>query len=155
MVKGGRIFLSYRREDAGHAGRLQDALNERLGADHVVLDIEIRPGFNFVDTIRNQIANADVFIAMIGPRWLTAGDSDGRRRINQTDDFVRVELAEAIAAGTVVIPVLIGGAKMPAPSELPTDIAGLASFQPVELRETSWRQDAETLVEALATARSA
>ena len=50
---GGRVFICYRREDAGYpAGWLFDQLTARLGADRVFKDVDsIEPGDDFADVI--------------------------------------------------------------------------------------------------------
>ena len=85
-----RIFLSYRRDDsAGFAGRLADAMESEFGAGSVFRDVDdIRPGEDFVQAIESHLRDVGAVLVMIGPRWLDAG-ADGRRRLDDADDFVR------------------------------------------------------------------
>ena len=89
-----RIFLNYRREEtSGHAGRLFDVLAARFGEDHVFMDIDrIEPGLDFADVISEAVASCDVLISLIGSRWLTSADAKGRPRLENPEDFVRLEL---------------------------------------------------------------
>jgi hypothetical protein len=79
----GRVFISYRRQDASHlAGRLYDRLADRLGDDQVFIDVDtIAPGLDFGEVITEAVSTCEVLLAVIGPRWLTATDEDGRRRL--------------------------------------------------------------------------
>ena len=115
------IFISYRRIDsAGHVGWLNDDLSERFGQDHIFRDIEtIQPGADFVEAIQQAVGSCDVLLAVIGRQWLAVTDATGRRRLDDPDDFVRLEIATALARNIPVIPVLVQGASMPAAHELP------------------------------------
>jgi TIR domain len=84
------IFISYRREDApGHAGRLYDALTSRFGEEQVFIDLDMEPGVDFVEQINEAVASCRLLIAVIGPRWATAEDAHGRRRLDDPADFIR------------------------------------------------------------------
>ena len=97
----------------GYAGRLYDRLAAHFGADHVFMDVQgIEPGVDFVDAIERALGSCEIMIVLIGKDWLTA-DSAGRRRLDDPNDFVRVETATALARGIRVVPVLVEGAEMP------------------------------------------
>lgn len=145
------IFISYRRRDTAAYAR---ALYERLGAafseDHVFIDIrDIVPGENFVQRIERSLADVDTVIVLIGDRWLSLIDSDGRPRLEDPDDIVRLEVATALKTGKRVIPVLVGGAGMPDAEQLPPAIQALASRNALEVSETRWEYDLGRLIEAL------
>lgn len=144
------LFISYRRDDqAGFAGRLADALGEAFGAENVFRDIEdIRPGDDFVVTLQKQLDGVRVVLVMIGPAWLSAS-RNGIRRLDDPDDFVRREIEAGLEAGKLVIPVLVGGALMPAEADLPPTLAGLSRRQAVVLSDAGWRGDVERLVTTL------
>lgn len=144
------IFISYRRDDRpGFAGRLTEALEGAFGAGHVFRDIEdIRPGEDFAATIHSRLEAVDVVLAMIGPAWLDAR-KDGERRLDDPDDFVRFEIASALASGKPVWPVLVGGATMPAERDLPEPIRDLARRQAVVLSDAGWKDDVARLIGAL------
>lgn len=133
------LFISYRREDsAPYAGRLADRLGSLFGADSVFMDVvDIRPGQDFSDAIEKTIAQCHVLIAVIGPRWL---DSI-RERMEAHDDFVRSEIGEALRKKLLVIPVLVGGAKMPEPQQLPEVLQPLSRYQAVEIRDSRFDDD--------------
>lgn len=144
------IFLSYRRDDsAGFAGRLADVLEAAFGADSVFRDVDdIRPGDDFQAAIHDHLQAVGAVLVIIGPRWLDARAAGGRR-LDQADDFVRLEIAAALASGKPVIPVLVSGATMPGAADLPPALAGLARRQAVVLSDTGWRGDVERLVTGL------
>jgi TIR domain len=110
-----QIFISYRRQETRHlAGRLYDRLADRFGEDRIFMDVDsIEPGVDFSDAIQQAIGSSDVLLALIGPDWLTATDQDGRRRLDDPDDIVRLEVEAALECGVRVIPVLAEGATMP------------------------------------------
>jgi hypothetical protein len=85
---------------------------------------------------------------MIGPRWLEVG-ADEQRRLDAKDDFVRLEIQAALDSGKPLIPLLVGGANMPAEAVLPPSLAALARRQAVVLSDSNWRGDVERLVETL------
>jgi TIR domain len=143
------IFISYRREDvSGHAGRLAAELSSRYGRENVFIDIDaISPGVDFEDRIHNALDSCQVTLVLIGDEWLTA-ERDGRRRIEQENDYVRMEIAAALARDDVtVIPVLVEGAQMPAAAELPPDVSRLARINACELSTRRWRYDFDRLEE--------
>lgn len=144
------IFISYRRDDqAGFAGRLADALEARFGSDNVFRDIEdIHPGEDFVLTIERQLASIDVMLVLIGPAWLTVS-RDGVRRIDEPDDFVRMEIEAGLNSGRTVLPVLVGGATMPTEKDLPPAIGALARRQALTLSDAGWSSDLARLVAVL------
>src|SRR5215510_2295383 len=102
------IFISYRRQDsAGYAARLRADLALRYGHDRVFLDItDIEPGRNFVDQVHQAVNACKSVLALIGPQWATARDQTGRRRLDDPADFIRAEIAAALRAGKLVVPVL-------------------------------------------------
>lgn len=146
-----RIFISYRRDDtAGHAGRLFDRLCARLGKDSVFMDVEgIEAGLDFVEAIEAAVGSCDVLLAVIGRAWLDIRDSQGRRRLDDPRDFIRLETATALARHVRVIPVLVEGAAMPVEEVLPEILQPLARRQAVDLRDSRWEADIENLMQVL------
>jgi TPR repeat protein len=146
-----KIFISYRRDDsAGTAGRLHDRLAEKFGHSNLFIDVDNMPaGTDFVEYLGKQVAICDIFLCAIGPHWLDNKDDEGRRRLDQPDDFVRVEIAEALKRKIPVIPVLIDGARVPKARELPDDLAPLTRRQAVELRNSQFGRDADALTQQI------
>lgn len=144
------IFISYRRDDSrGFAGRLADALDAAFGGDFVFRDIDdIAPGADFIAAITRRLAEVDIVLVVIGPDWLDARQ-DGRRRLDDPADFVRLEIELALAAGKPLWPVLIGGATMPAEAALPPSLQPLARRQATSLDDAAWKDDVQRLTDAL------
>ena len=111
----GRIFISYRREDAAYpAGWLFDRLAERFGEDQIFKDVDsIDLGDDFVEVIGQAVGATDVLLALIGDRWLTVADGHGSRRLDDAEDFVRIEIEAALTRNVRIIPILVEGASMP------------------------------------------
>ena len=145
------IFISYRREDsAGHAGRLFDRLREHFGRDNVFLDVVgIDAGVDFVETLDKAVGSCDVLLAVIGREWLTCCDKQGRRRLDDPNDFIRAEISAALKRDVRVVPVLVEGAEMPPTDALPEELKRLTRRQAVEVRDSRWDADVEALIEAL------
>src|SRR5262245_34259596 len=133
------IFISYRREDAsGHAGRLCDRLTARFGGDRVFMDIQdIHPGQNFATSIEDTIATCDCVVAVIGPRWLEIV----QKRAQSAEDFVRHEIAAALKRRVTIVPVLVGGARMPVTADLPPELAELSHLNALEIRDERFDRD--------------
>jgi len=121
-----RIFISYRREDGiARPGRINDRLVSRYGEDQVFMDLgKIATGADFESVLGRELASCEVFIAIIGERWLVS--RKGRRRLEDPSDFVRREIASALARNVHILPVLVGDAKMPEPQDLPAELAPFA-----------------------------
>ena len=145
------IFISYRREDsAGHAGRLFDRLCTYFGKDSVFMDVEgIEAGVDFVETIEQAVGGCDVLLAVIGRGWLDSKNSQGDRRLDDPQDFIRLETAAALARKVRVIPVLVEGAQMPPAESLPAELRTLTRRQAVELRDSRWEDDIQALIKVL------
>lgn len=145
-----KIFIAYRRDDsAGHAGRLYDRLYSHFGPDRIFMDIDtIQPGEDFVSVLERAVSSCEVLVAIIGRYWLSSSDEVGRR-IERPDDFVRVELLTALSRGIPIIPVLVHGASMPKPDELPDELEPLARRQAIELSDTRWAYDVSKLINVL------
>jgi flagellar biosynthesis GTPase FlhF len=145
------IFISYRRDDSeGQAGRLFEALRAAFGPQAVFMDVAtIEPGVDFRRAIDKHTAGCGALLALIGKRWLTATDAQGRRRLDDPDDFVRMETAAALRRDIPVIPVLVQDASMVRPEDLPDELKNLAFRNSVVLSHARWDSDVELLVNAL------
>jgi TIR domain len=119
------IFVSYRRSDApGHAGRLYDRLVDRFGEGSVFKDLDsMEPGADFVEVIEDTVARCDALLAVIGRDWLEVNQGGGRR-LDDPQDWVRLEIADALKRKIRVVPVLVAGASMPSAADLPEDLQG-------------------------------
>ena len=142
------IFISYRREDsAGYAGRLHEELAERFSARAVFRDVDtLRAGQDFDDAIRRRLEQCSTCVVMIGPGWLHAHNAGGQRRLGAPGDYVTMEIAAALSKPDVtVVPVLVGGATMPSPDDLPDALRPLARRHAFTARDETWEADMDRL----------
>lgn len=136
------VFISYRREDAGSAGRMADWLGTHFGSDRVFLDVSrIRGGEDFPDVIEQAIRDCRALVAVVTPRW-----SEG---LHDPADWVRRELAIALAADKPIVPVLLEGAAPPDRSVLPEELGELGDRNALTLSSADFRDDVGRLIEAL------
>ena len=146
-----RIFISYQRDDSGGwAGRLYDRLSQHFGRDNVFMDIDtIEPGLDFVEVIERAVGSCDALIALICNQWLTITDDAGRRRLDNPEDFVRLEIAAALARNIRVIPALVDAARMPSSTDLPDALRMLARRNAIEISDRRFHYDVDQLIEVL------
>lgn len=149
----GRIFVNYRREETAYAaGWLYGRLAERFGGAQIFKDVDtIQPGDDFVAKVNYAVGSCQVLLALIGDRWLTITGADGRRRLDDPEDFVRVEIEAALARNILVVPILVAGAKMPTAGDLPPSIAGLVRRQALELSPNRFDTDLSRLLKVLSS----
>jgi hypothetical protein len=148
----GRIFLSYRREDEpGFALALFGRLEQSFPPERLFMDVEggIAAGQDFVQVLEDQVSACDVMLVLIGSKWLTATDEMGRRRLDNPQDFVRIEVESALRLGKRVIPVLVHKTEMPRADALPEPLKPLARRNAVGLTQERFKADAQGLIKAL------
>jgi TIR domain-containing protein len=146
-----KVFISYRRADsAGYSGRVMDRLDRELGRDLVFMDVDAIPlGTNFSKVLHEEVAKCSVLLAVIGPNWSDARDEHGNRRLDNPNDFVRIEIAAALQRNIPVIPILLEGARIPKADELPEDLKELALRNGMEVRHASFQDDMNRLIRGL------
>jgi TIR domain len=138
-----KVFICYRRDEtAAHAGRLYDAMVNRFGEGNVFMDVELGPGVDFVERITEVVSGCLALIVVMGPKWATAEDEEGGRRLEDPADFVRLEVETGLERGDVMpIPVLVSGARMPRKELLPEPLRPLTRRNALELSEARWGYD--------------
>lgn len=146
----GRIFVSYRQQDtAWPASALYQRLVERFGEQQVFKDIDnIRLGEDFVQKITEEVEACDILLALIGRGWLQP-DENGRRRIDEPNDFVRLEIKTALDRNVMLIPILVDGAAMPPADSLPSDISALVRRQALGLNPSLFRGGTDELLDVI------
>src|SRR5690349_19940663 len=146
----GRVFISYRREETAYpAGWLYDRLASRYGGQ-VFKDVDsIQLGDDFVEVITRAGGSCDMLLAMIGDQWLAITDARGRRRLDDSGDFVRLEIEAALTRNVRVIPILVEGARLPRADELPPSLAWLVRRQALELSPARFDFDISRLLKVL------
>lgn len=147
-----KIFICYRRsgEGAGFGGRIADKLVKHFGHAQCFRDIEnIEKGTDFVESIKYATSICELLLVVIGPDWITLKDEQGNVKIQDKNDFVRLEVGTALARGIRVIPVLVGGAKVPSEEQLPEDLKPLVRRQSHELTDQRWDYDSDQLLKSI------
>ncbi len=145
-----KIFISYRRQDVkDSAARIRDRLAAEFGAPNVFMDVDnLLAGQRFDKELDRSLSESHVFLAIIGPRWRDLFDE--RAKGNQSD-FVHMEIAGAMKRGIVVIPVLVEGATLPDPAQLPEDIRDLVLHQKQDVTYERFGRDVAELISAIKT----
>ncbi len=146
------VFISYRREDTAFvSGLIHERLAARFGADAIFTDIDSIPlGVNFKKYIDEQVGKCDIFLVVIGEKWLGAVDDDGRTRLEKPEDFVRIEIESALKREIPVIPLLVGDIQMPSTDELPESLIELAVRNGTQIRpKPSFDADVDRLIKGI------
>lgn len=136
-----------RREDTQQiCGRVVVCLAEAFGSDAVFFDLDkIHPGQDFLGVITQALANCEVQVLLIGPRW-----RQNAKRLSADGDVVRLEIETAIAGGLEVIPVLVDGAPFPTAKELPAALLPLLRRNALHLSSgPAFQADVNRLVAAV------
>jgi hypothetical protein len=144
-----RVFISYRREDtAPAAGRVYDRLCQLLSKPNVFFDVSTIAGGEIFDRkLMSEIERSDAVLVFIGKSWLAS--VGGRVRVAEPGDYVRAEVSAALQRSVLMLPVLVDGARMPQPDQLPDDIRAITSRNALPLRHESFDDDAENIVAAV------
>ena len=124
--------------------------------ENVFMDVDtIDIGVEFKHAIEAAVSSCDVLFVMIGPRWLTAADSRGERRLSRTDDYVRLEVETALGRNIRVVPALVAGAAMPVADDLPGTLSALTLRNAVEMADgPRWQYDVSRLMNLLERIRA-
>jgi len=152
MAAHGKIFVSYRRDDApGDARGIYERLGRTFGEGKVFMDVDqLLAGQRFDRELDKALAECDVLIAVIGSRWmelLSECTQHGKR------DYVRDEIAAALQREIIVIPVMMGREAnmppLPRAQDLPENIRDLVLYQKHNIAHESFGRDAAHLIAAL------
>jgi hypothetical protein len=145
------VFICYRRDDSsGDARFISETLVKRFGSQQIFIDVDsISPGSDFEEVLRSTLHSCSVVLVLIGIHWLTIADAEGRRRLDNSGDYVRREIRDAMSQELRVIPVLLGRAAMPEESQLPPDIKRVAKLQNVTLKHETFKTDLQELAKQL------
>jgi formylglycine-generating enzyme required for sulfatase activity len=152
----GKIFISYRRDDAPADARgIHDALARAFGKSNVFMDVDnLLAGQRFDKELEKALSQCDVLIAIIGLHWMQLLSA----RAQGTDgDYVLDEIAAALKRGIVVIPVRVGqeGKLPPLPrrEELPEGIRDLLLHQKHDVTHERFHRDVADLAKAISIVR--
>jgi TIR domain len=142
-----KIFISYRRDDsAGYAHAIHSRLVQHFSKDQVFMDVvTMEPGVNFVRAIEKAVGECDVLVALIGKRWANVG-SGATSRLDNPEDFVRLEISTALARDIRVIPVLVDGMTMPNEDNLPSPLQPITRRNAFEISNARFNYDVDQLI---------
>jgi hypothetical protein len=148
---GGKIFINYRRgDDSGFVQALFSQLERTFPTEELFMDVDrIGAGEDYVKVLEDQVAQCEVLLAVIGKGWLRAWDIRSGRRLDNPNDFVRVEIESALKQNKRIIPVLVHGARMPRTEELPESLRPLARRNALRLTHERFKADTEGLIKAI------
>jgi hypothetical protein len=145
-----RIFISYRRKDTRWFTRqLQENFHAEFPDIEIFWDLELQLGIDFTKAIEDAVSQCTVFLAVIGNDWLTIQDDKGNRRIDNPNDFVRLEIATALVRPIRIIPILVDSTPMPQEKDLPDDLRDLCKLQALDVDEKRFRHDVNVLLHEL------
>ncbi len=150
----GKIFVNYRRDDsASQALNVAQYLESTFGKNSVFIDVDrLRAGENFPAVLEDTLSRCAVMLTIIGPQWLKLDNHQtNTRRIDNPEDWVRLEIERALARKVPVIPVLIGGAQLPKKSELPASLQALTEHQVATISTNGFRHEMAGLANDLRT----
>ncbi len=153
-----RVFISYRRDDSLEVvGRIYDRLIEHFGSKTIFKDMDsILPGSDFRGRISEGVGRADVLLAVIGDRWLTITDAEGKRRLDNPQDFVRLEIETALQRNITVIPLLVRNARIPAEADLPASLSQLSYRHGIPIRpDPDFNNDMKRMIKVIETVLTA
>lgn len=145
------IFISYRRQDSADVtGRIYDRLVQRFGREQVFKDVDSIPlGVDFRAHLGNVVGRCNFLLVVIGPQWLSVSGENGRR-LEDKNDFVRVEVESALARDIPVIPIMVSGASLPADSELPPSLGAITFRNGIRVRpDPDFHRDMDRLIAGL------
>lgn len=147
----GSIFINYRKDDSNwNALALYNELQKYFSADQIFKDFNaIQPGDDFVESINKALHTCDVLLVLIGKNWLSATNAAGQRRLDDPEDFVRLEIAGALERNIKVIPVMLDNTPMPQEHELPENLHSLSRRQFISIDPIRFGDDVRHLSESI------
>lgn len=146
-----KAFISYRRQESeGYVRALYDRLSQHFGEQYIFMDVDdIKLGLDFVDVLDSNLKDCAVLLVVIGREWLDIEDKHGKRRLDNPNDFVRLEVEIAIRRKIPLIPILVHGAVMPAEEQLPDELKPLIRRQALVLTSSSYDYEVTKLLKTM------
>ena len=131
-----QIFISYRRVDAGYVtGHINDRLRKEFGDEFIFTDVDrIDLGVDFRASLDLMVSECQILLAVIGTDWLTVEGRNGKPRLQDPTDFVRIEIESALERNIPIIPLLVSGAVMPSKEDLPRSLKDFAFRNGTKIR---------------------
>jgi TIR domain len=146
------IFISYRRQDSGDVtGRIYDRLVQHFGKEAIFKDVDSIPlGVDFREFLGDAVGMCNLLLAVVGRQWLNSQNESGARRLDDSRDFVRIEIESALQRDIPVIPLLVQGAGAPAENDLPASIRALVYRNAISIRpDPDFHHDIDRLIKGV------
>jgi hypothetical protein len=142
-----KIFISYRRVDAEFpAGALGRDLRRLFGDEQVFRDKEdVGGGVSWRKEVLHEIDRDCALLVLIGRDWANAKDAHGKRRLDNSDDPLRLEITDGLRDGATILPILLENAEMPSEEELPPELRRLVEYNALKLRDGDWQHDLDNI----------
>jgi hypothetical protein len=146
-----KIFINYRRAEAEYAaGALGRDLRRHFGDDRIFRDKEdIAGGASWKRRVLDEINRESALLILIGRDWAKVTDAQGKRRLENPDDPLRMEIADGLSDGAAILPILLENAEMPADTELPEDLRSITEHNALKLRDSDWQYDLTNICRTL------
>jgi len=96
----------------------------------------------------SEVAEADVLLLIVGPRWVRDDDTSPSRLLDVHDPVRRV-LEGAMSRGTRAVPLLVRGAQFPSPDDLPEHLQSLRQINAWPISHQGFRDDIASLLAGL------
>jgi hypothetical protein len=148
----GKIFISYRRDDSRYQARMiYDAFARGLPRENIFMDVDtIAPGVDFVRVLEGWVSQCEALLVLMGPHWSNSTDPKTRkRRLDNSKDYVRIEIRGALSRDIPVVPILLDGAELPDETELPDDIKPLLNRHAEYVDFRTFDTDVQRLIKKL------
>ncbi len=145
------IFISYRKEDSKwNTQLLYDRLSKYFSPKSIFKDFNtIKAGEDYRKVIENALSKCHVLLVIIGKNWLNSMDENGKQRLQNPEDLLRIEIETALNRNIRVIPILFDNVSMPSNAQLPETLSSLTLRQSVSVSETNFDYDIRHLAEAI------
>ena len=147
-----QIFVSYRREDAADVtGRINDRLRQYYGDESIFTDVDSIPfGIDFRKHIDEEVSQCKILLVVIGMNWQNIKSDKGQQRLDDPNDFVRLEIESALRRNIPVVPLLVQGAQMPSEDGLPDSLHQLIFRNGTSVRpDPDFHKDMDRLITGL------
>ena len=145
------IFISYRKDDSKwNTQLLYDRLSHYFSPRAIFKDFNtIKPGEDYRQVINEALKKCHILLVIIGKNWLNSSDENGRQRLQNPEDLLRIEIETALSRNIRVIPILFDNITIPSKALLPESLWPLVFKQSVSVSESNFDYDIKHLAEAI------
>lgn len=146
-----KVFVCYRRDDAGWARSILERIQELFGPHNVFLDVDsLAAGRDFESAVDEALSETAILLVLVTKNFLRFDDAHDRTAISDEDDQIHRELRIALGHTLKIIPVRIDSAPMPREADLPADIQPFAKLHALRIDHDRFGEDVDRLIRTLA-----